>query len=62
MVYWTVQLDIYHALEHVAACGKALYGSGLTFTDWYEQMRGAVIGRVCGNGTRVIGSERFGRG
>ena len=32
-------LDIYHALEHVAACGKALYGSGSTFTDWYEQMR-----------------------
>ena len=32
-------LDIYHALEHVAACGKALYGSGSFFTEWYERMR-----------------------
>jgi hypothetical protein len=32
-------LDIYHALEHVAACGKALYGSGQTFTDWLDRMR-----------------------
>jgi hypothetical protein len=32
-------LDIYHALEYVAACGKALYGSGQTFKDWYERMR-----------------------
>jgi hypothetical protein len=32
-------LDIYHALEHVAACGKALFGSGQAFTDWFERMR-----------------------
>ena len=32
-------LDIFHALEHVAACGKVLYGSGSSFTDWYERMR-----------------------
>jgi hypothetical protein len=32
-------LDIYHALEHVAACGKALYGSGQAFTDWLDRMR-----------------------
>jgi len=32
-------LDIYHALEHVADCGKALYGSGQTFTDWLDRMR-----------------------
>jgi len=32
-------LDIYHALEHVSACGKALYGSGKKFDDWLERMR-----------------------
>jgi hypothetical protein len=32
-------LDIYHALEHVAACGKALFGSGQAFTDWFERVR-----------------------
>jgi hypothetical protein len=32
-------LDIFHALEHVSACGKALYGSGQVFTDWFERMR-----------------------
>ena len=32
-------LDIYHALEHVASCGKVLYGSGSAFTDWLERMR-----------------------
>jgi len=32
-------LDIYHALEHVSACGKALYGSGKEFTEWLERMR-----------------------
>jgi hypothetical protein len=32
-------LDIYHALEHVSSCGKALYGSGQSFTDWLERMR-----------------------
>jgi hypothetical protein len=32
-------LDIYHALEHVSDCGKALFGSGQAFTDWYERMR-----------------------
>jgi hypothetical protein len=32
-------LDIYHALEHVAACGKALYGSGQAFSDWFERVR-----------------------
>jgi len=32
---WTREcLDIYHALEHVAACGKILYGNGQAFTDW----------------------------
>ena len=32
-------LDIYHALERVSACGKALYGSGATFTEWLDRMR-----------------------
>ena len=32
-------LDIYHALEHVAACGKILYGSGSDFTEWLDRMR-----------------------
>ena len=32
-------LDIYHALEHVATCGKALYGSGSAFTEWFEGVR-----------------------
>ena len=32
-------LDIYHALEHVAACGKILYGNGTDFTDWLDRMR-----------------------
>jgi hypothetical protein len=32
-------LDIYHAFEHVAACGKALYGSGSAFTEWFDCMR-----------------------
>jgi len=36
-------LDIYHALEHVAACGKALYGSGPTFTDWLDRMRSVLL-------------------
>jgi len=26
-------------LEHVAACGKALHGSGSDFTDWLDKMR-----------------------
>ena len=32
-------LDIYHALEYVAACGKKLYGEGLDFTEWLDRMR-----------------------
>jgi hypothetical protein len=32
-------LDIYHALDHVSDCGKALFGSGQAFTDWYERIR-----------------------
>ena len=32
-------LDIYHALEHVAACGKILYGSSADFTTWLDRMR-----------------------
>lgn len=32
-------LDIYHALEHVAACGKALYGEGESFLSWLDKMR-----------------------
>ena len=32
-------LDIFHALEHVAACGKTLYGNGQVFTEWFERMR-----------------------
>jgi len=32
-------LDIYHALEHVSACGKTLYGHGRPFTDWLDRMR-----------------------
>jgi hypothetical protein len=36
-------LDIYHALEHVAACGKALYGSGSAFSDWFDRMRWVLL-------------------
>ena len=32
-------LDIYHALENVSSCGKALYGSGQKFTEWLDRMR-----------------------
>jgi hypothetical protein len=32
-------LDIYHALEHIASCGKALYGEGETFLSWLDSMR-----------------------
>lgn len=32
-------LDIYHALEHVSDCGKALYGEGEEFTSWLDNMR-----------------------
>jgi len=32
-------LDIYHALEHVATCGKILYGNGAEFADWLDRMR-----------------------
>ena len=32
-------LDIYHALAHVANCGKALHGSDQVFTDWLDKMR-----------------------
>jgi len=32
-------LDIYHALEHVSACGKALYGIGQSFKDWLDRVR-----------------------
>ena len=32
-------LDIYHALEHVATCGKILYGNGADFTAWLDRMR-----------------------
>jgi hypothetical protein len=34
-----VCLDIFHALEHIAACGKVLYGSGQAFTDWFGRVR-----------------------
>ena len=29
----------YHALEHVAYCGKTLHGEGETFTSWLDKMR-----------------------
>jgi hypothetical protein len=32
-------LDIYHALEHVSDCGKALYGEGESFTSWLDKIR-----------------------
>lgn len=36
-------LDIYHALEHVAACGKILYGNGRDFTEWLDRMRSVLL-------------------
>lgn len=37
-------LDIYHALEHVAAAGKALHGEGTTAAGcWTERARDAVL-------------------
>ena len=32
-------MDIYHALEHVSACGKALCGTGQSFKDWLDRVR-----------------------
>jgi len=32
-------LDIFHALEHVSACGKTLYGEGTSFVSWLDKMR-----------------------
>ena len=32
-------LDIYHALENVSSCGKALYGGGQKLTEWLDRMR-----------------------
>ena len=26
-------------MEHVAVCGKVLYGNGSAFSDWFDQMR-----------------------
>jgi hypothetical protein len=32
-------LDIYHALEHVVACGKILYGNGSALAEWLDRIR-----------------------
>jgi len=32
-------LDIFHALEHISDCGKALYGEGESFVSWLDKMR-----------------------
>jgi hypothetical protein len=32
-------LDIYHAAEHIAACGKVLFGEGKESTAWIERLR-----------------------
>jgi hypothetical protein len=36
-------LDIYHASEHLASCGKILYGNGQTFMDWLDRMRFVLL-------------------
>ena len=36
-------LDIYHALEHVSDCGKALHGEGETFISWLDKMRMVLL-------------------
>jgi len=36
-------LDIYHALEHVASCGKSLHGGGQAFADWLDRMRMVLL-------------------
>jgi hypothetical protein len=45
--YWTSAigtLDVYHALEHVAAAGKALHGEGTAAARcWTEQAREALL-------------------
>ena len=43
-------LDIYHALEHVSDCGKALHGEGETFISWLDKMRMVLLSE----GVRVI--------
>jgi len=47
--YWsqaTGTLDVYHALEHVAATGKALYGDGTAQTRaWTDRAREALLAR-----------------
>jgi hypothetical protein len=37
-------LDVYHALEHVAAAGRAVYGEGERFTSWLQAARQRVVG------------------
>jgi hypothetical protein len=36
-------LDIYHASEHLASCGKILYGNGQVFLDWLDRMRFVLL-------------------
>jgi hypothetical protein len=36
-------LDIYHALENISSCGKALYGSGQVFSEWLDRMRNVLL-------------------
>ena len=48
-------LDIYHALEHVAACGKVLYGSGQTFTEWLDRMRLVLLSEGFAGMERELG-------
>ena len=49
-------LDIYHALEHVADCGKILYGKGTEFTEWLERMRLVLLSEGFGGMNRELSS------
>jgi len=47
-------LDIYHALGHVSACGKSLYGSGQALTEWVERMRLVLLSEGFGGMEREL--------
>jgi len=36
-------LDIYHAVEHMASCGKLLYKDTVVFTEWLDRMRFVLL-------------------
>jgi hypothetical protein len=62
-LYWAHAvgtLDIYHALEHVAATGKALYGEATPETQrWTEQARGMLLQHGHAGMKRLLAESRL---